>query len=135
MTPKAGDFGTPTLLSSDLHVEVEPLRDEDIAVAHVRGTLDRFSGPHLKELLVRAVESGTNQLVVDLGGVASVDSSGLGVLVGTLKLARRTGGDLRLACVGPRLTVIIERLALDQLLRRADTVQDAIALARAARSN
>ena len=47
----------------------------------------------------------------------------------------RTGGDLRLACVGPRLTVIIERLALDQLLRRADTVQDAIALARAARSN
>src|SRR5207253_5306022 len=59
MTPKTGDFGTPTLLSSDLHVEVEPLRDEDIAVAHVRGTLDRFSGPHLKELLVRAVESGT----------------------------------------------------------------------------
>jgi anti-sigma B factor antagonist len=114
------------VLPDDIHVDVEQLSDEAIAVVRVQGTLDRFSGPYLKDVLVRAVEAGNTELVVDLSEVGSVDSSGLGVLVGTLKLARRAGGDLRITGASHRLTTTIERLSLDQLLRQHTTVQDAV---------
>ena|SRR5437016_850746 len=119
------------MFPDDMHFELEQLDGESITVVHVHGILDRFSCPQLKERLARAVESGGTEIIVDLTGVDSVDSSGLGVLVGTLKLARRAGGDLRLTGANHRLATTIERLSLDQLLRQHASVQDAVASFRA----
>lgn len=113
-------------LPNDMFVELEQLGGEPIAVVHVRGTVNRFSGPRLKDVLGRALEAGSNQLVVDMTDLASVDSSGLGVLVGTLKRARQTGGGLRLAGANKRLATILSRTSLDRLLHHDDSVQDAI---------
>jgi anti-sigma B factor antagonist len=121
-----------TVQQDDMRVELEQPDGEAVTVVHVQGTLDRFSCPHLKDLLFRKVEAGDVELVIDLGGVDSVDSSGLGVLVGTLKLARRAGGDLRITGASHRLSTTIERLSLDQLLRHHPSVQDAVASFRTA---
>src|SRR5438105_10802374 len=115
-----------------MRVELEQLDGESIAVVRVHGILDRFSCPQLKDRLVRALEAGGTELIIDLSGVESVDSSGLGVLVGTLKLARRAGGDLRLTGANHRLATTIERLSLDQLLRQHRSVQDAVTYFRSA---
>src|SRR5947208_3483625 len=115
-----------------MRLEVERLEGESVTLVRVQGVLDRFSCPHLKERLARAVEAGDTELLVDLSGVESVDSSGLGALVGVLKLARRAGGDLRLTGASHRLATTIERLALDQLLRHHTTVQDAVTSFRSA---
>ena len=113
-------------LPHDMFVELEQVGGEPIAVVHVKGTVNRFSGPRLKDVLSRALEAGTNQLVIDMTELASVDSSGLGVLVGTLKRARQTGGGLRLAGANTRLATILSRTSLDRLLHHHDSVQDAI---------
>jgi anti-sigma B factor antagonist len=115
------------VLEDDIRVELDQQYGGAILAVYVDGTLDRFSGPHLKEMLVQAVEAGKIELVVDLSKVDTVDSSGLGVLVGALKLTRRAGGDLRISGASHRLATTIERLALDQLLRQHPTVQDAVA--------
>jgi anti-sigma B factor antagonist len=119
-------------LQDDIRVDLDHLDGGAVVVVRVQGTLDRFSCPHLKEMLVQAVEAGKTELVVDLSGVDTVDSSGLGVLVGTLKLARRAGGDLRITGASRRLATTIERLSLDQLLRQHASVQDAITSFRSA---
>jgi anti-sigma B factor antagonist len=115
------------MLPDDMRVDLEEVDGGAVTVVRVQGTLDRFSCPHLKELLFRRVEAGSVEIVIDLSGVDSVDSSGLGVLVGTLKLARRAGGDLRITGASQRLTTTIQRLSLDQLLRHHPNVQDAVA--------
>ena len=41
-------------------------------------------------------------LLVDMSGLAYIDSTGLGVLVGALKQAREMGGDVRLRSLNPQ---------------------------------
>jgi len=113
-------------LPHDVFIELRQLDDEAIGVVRIKGALDRFSSPRLKDVLRRAVESGTNQLIIDLSELTSVDSSGLGILIVTLQRARRAGGGLRLASANQRLVAILRTMSLDQLFQRDDTVQDAI---------
>jgi len=113
-------------LPHDVSIELQQLEGEAIGVVRIEGTLNRFSSPRLKEVLRRAVDSGTNQLIIDLSDLTSVDSSGLGILIVMLQRARRVGGGLRLACANQRLVAILRTMSLDQLFQRDDTVQDAI---------
>jgi anti-sigma B factor antagonist len=110
----------------DMHVELQRPSDEAILVVRIQGVLDRFSAPRLKEMLVGAVEGGTNELIIDLSDVTSVDSSGLGALVGMLRRAERVGGGLRLTGANEKLADILIRMSLDDLFQQDKTVQDAI---------
>ena len=48
------------------------------------------------------IEQGHVKIVVDLGGVTYIDSSGVGMLVGKLQSVRAKGGDIRLLHVTTR---------------------------------
>jgi anti-sigma B factor antagonist len=120
------DAENEPVLPHDMQVELEQLDDEAIAVVRIKGTLNRFSCPRLKDKLVRAVEAGTKELVVDMSDVSSVDSSGLGVLILTLQRTRQVGGGLRLAGANEKLSTILTTMALDRLLQQDDTVQDSL---------
>src|SRR5258705_10381415 len=55
---------------------------DGIEVIDVRGEIDMYTAPRLRELLIDLVSMGSYQLVVNLGKVGFLDSTGLGVLVG-----------------------------------------------------
>ena len=65
-----------------------------IAVLTVNGSMDPYSAPDIRSVLIDMLNEGRYRQVVDLRGVALLDSTGLGVLVGALKRARARGGDL-----------------------------------------
>lgn len=69
----------------------------DVDVLSVHGDVDLYSAPGLRQRLVDLVGEDRHDVVVDLAHVPFIDSLGLGVLVGGQRLARRHGGDLRLA--------------------------------------
>ncbi len=52
---------------------------------------------NLNEKLHELIEKGKNNIVVDLGKVGFMNSSGLGMLIGALTTMRKAGGDLRIA--------------------------------------
>ena len=54
--------------------------------------IDAASSGSVKEQLSGVIESGRRQLVLDLGSVRFIDSSGLGMLVTLLKRAGAQGG-------------------------------------------
>src|SRR5919199_180748 len=54
--------------------------DGDCLVVAVRGDLDLFTAPDLKQRLTEAIDAGTTRLVVDLDEATSIDSTTLGVL-------------------------------------------------------
>ena len=72
-------------------------------VVHVGGEIDVYTAPVLREHLDEHISSGRTDLVVDLGGVTFMASTGLGVLVGRLKLVRAANGTIRLVCSNDRI--------------------------------
>src|SRR5207247_8076321 len=57
----------------------------DWAILEVKGEVDLYTSPQLREGLAALIDRGERQILVDLTGVDFMDSSGLGVLVASLK--------------------------------------------------
>ena len=68
----------------ELGLDVDDSR-RPYTVLAVKGEVDVYTAPRLREKLVELVSQGKHQIVVDLEGVDFLDSTGLGVLVGGLK--------------------------------------------------
>ena len=69
-------------------------------VIHAAVEIDATTSPQLREHLRDAISANPGTVVVvDMGAVEFIDSTGLGVLVGALKRARLDGGDLALVNV------------------------------------
>jgi anti-anti-sigma factor len=65
---------------------------------------DRIAGEHVAELstvLEKQLERGQPQIVLDLQGVAVIDSAGLELLLDVQEKCQRMGGALKLAGMGP----------------------------------
>jgi anti-sigma B factor antagonist len=96
-TPVGGD---------DFRISV---RDDDDAVTlTVEGEVDVATAPALRDELYRLIDRGTKRIVVDLGGMDFIDSTGLGVFVGALKRSREGGGELELRSLKPAARKIFD---------------------------
>ena len=62
------------------------------------------------------IDDGTIRLVLDMSGVAYIDSAGLGMLVHAYGLTNSKGGALRLAGVSERVTALLALTHMDALL-------------------
>lgn len=100
--------------------------EEAFDVIEVGGEIDVYTAPKLREALVDAVESGHKKLIVDVEQVDFLDSTGLGVLVGTLKRVRAEDGSLDIVCTHERLLKIFEITGLDKVFGLHTTVGEAI---------
>lgn len=89
-------------------------------ILSVRGEIDMATCPQLRQEIVNQIATGNTQIVVDLGGVEFIDSTGLGVLIGGLKRARSQGGDLRVSRVGERLEKMFDLTGLGDVLAVVD---------------
>jgi anti-sigma B factor antagonist len=88
-------------------LELERSKDaEGRDVLAVRGEIDVATSATLREELYAMIDGGSRALVVDLSGLGFIDSSGLGVLVGSLKHMRERDGELVISgLVQPALRV------------------------------
>jgi anti-sigma B factor antagonist len=94
-------------------------------VLEVGGEVDVYTAPRLRERLIELVDEGARKVVVDLGRVDFLDSTGLGVLVGASKRLRIAGGTFAVVCAKEPLLKIFRITALDQIFRLHDTVEAA----------
>lgn len=94
-------------------------------VVGLAGRLDLAEAPVLREAVADVVAGGARRVVLDLGGVECMDSSGLGALIGCLKITRQAGGDLRIARVGPRVQMVLELTSMDRVLPSYESAEKA----------
>ena len=96
------------------HVSVS--EDADGVLVSVRGELDTYTAPRLRERLDDVIEqNGHVALRLELSGMSFVDSSGLAVLVDALKKMRQQGGALSLHSPTPATTKVLEISGLDRI--------------------
>src|SRR3974390_2085954 len=110
----------------ELGLEVDDSRPP-YTVLSVKGEVDVYSAPRLREKLVDLVSQGHRQIVVDLEGVDFLDSTGLGVLVGGLKRLRGLGGVLSLVCSQARILKVFEIPVLTAVFSSSESVDQATA--------
>lgn len=95
-------------------------------VLEVSGEVDVYTAPRLRERLVELIDGGVRGVIVDLGGVEFLDSTGLGVLVGALKRLRAVDGTFGLVCAKEPLLKIFRITALDQVFPIFPSVEAAV---------
>jgi anti-sigma B factor antagonist len=101
----------------------------EATVVHVGGEIDVYTAPVLREHLDEHISAGRHHLVIDLEGVSFMASTGLGVLVGRLKLVRAANGTLRLVCSSERILSVFSITGLDKVFQIFPSVEDALAAA------
>ena len=106
------DFPTKTLASG-------------VVVISPEGVLNMVSGPGLRAQLHELVQQGRKRLVVDMSGVGTIDSSGLGVLISGLKAARQGGGDLKITAPSDQATMVLELCNLNKVLMTCESAESA----------
>jgi anti-sigma B factor antagonist len=93
----------------------------------VSGEVDVYSAPSLKESIMDLLDSGANTVVVDLTGVAFLDSTGLGALVEARTATAGAGGALPLVCNQERIIKLFTITGLDEVFAIHSTVDEAVA--------
>lgn len=94
-------------------------------VIDVKGEVDVYTAPKLREKLVDLVSQGSHQIVVNLEGVEFLDSTGLGVLVGGLKRVKSHDGTLALVCTKAKILKVFSITGLSKVFPIYETVQEA----------
>jgi anti-anti-sigma factor len=80
----------------------------------------------LGDQLLRLVDKGCCQIILDLGGVTAVSSSVLGKILALYKRAKYEGGRLVLCGVSGRLRESLDALQLTRLIQTFEDCQKAV---------
>jgi len=76
---------------------MEERQEGDITILMLAGQIVLDDGDlAFRKRIHDILERGHNHIIVDLGGVTYIDSSGVGMMAAKLKTVREHGGDLRL---------------------------------------
>lgn len=81
----------------------------------------------LNDKLHELIDKSQTKVVIDLGGVNWMNSSGLGILIGGLTTMRNNKGELKLANVTDRIQSLLMITKLLTVFETHDTVDKAIA--------
>ena len=93
----------------------------------VRGELDIATAPRLAEAVASQLSQQPQAMVVDLTGTTFLDSTALGVLIGTVKRLRARDGRLTLVNTDANIARTFDITGLDQIFTICDTREEAIA--------
>lgn len=81
----------------------------------------------LNDALHKLTEKNKRNIVVDLSGVQSMNSSGLSMLITALTTVKNAGGDLRLAAASKKIESLLVITKLSTVFELHPTVKKAIA--------
>ncbi len=89
--------------------------DEQTCVISLDGTLNARSADQVKEAFREAAGKGMRQVVLDLGNVPFIDSSGLAAMVSGLKTLNEKEGSLKLASLQSQADLLFKLTMFDKV--------------------
>lgn len=81
---------------------------DNVAVIEVNGEVDVYHAPKIRHAANTLIGSGHTRIVIDLRGAEFFDSTGWGVLFGSLKRAMRQGGTVVLVANNERILSLFQ---------------------------
>lgn len=109
-----------------MDLDLEATHRGATSVLSLRGEVDVYTAPRLRQAIVDLVDAGSPLVVVDMGKVDFLDSTGLGVLVEGLKRARARESDLAIVATQDKILKIFDITGLNKAFTIFGTVDDAV---------
>ena len=107
-------------------MEVSCMVVNGAVVVAVKGEVDLYSSPKLRHEIVHWARKKMVSLIIDLGAVTYMDSSGIATLVEGLQLTKRYGGKLGIARPGPSIQEVLRFAHLDKVFPIFNSVEEAL---------
>ena len=89
------------------------------------GECDLHTGRQLRDVLTSEVSRGTRRMILDLGDLAFMDSTGMQVLLSVHTVLSVRGGTMALVSPQPVVARILERTGADQYIPVYGSLEDA----------
>jgi len=101
-----------------MQFEIErQVMDSGVLVLALSGTMTSTSPIRDFELLVEELaHNQQTRIVVDMAGISHIDSSAIGILVGSHMLVKESGGQLRLAALTDRVRTVFKIAGVENML-------------------
>ncbi len=101
---------------------------DGVEIISLQGKITIGSGDtQLREVITNAVNAGKNKILLDLSGVTTIDSSGIGELVGSYTTATNRGGKLKLLHLPAKLNELLHVTQLITVFEVYENEAEAIA--------
>jgi anti-sigma B factor antagonist len=97
-----------------MDLDVEAMQESNVNVIALRGEIDVYTAPLLRQKIVDLVDDGSLNIVVDMEKVDFLDSTGLGVLVEGLKRIKTREGNLALVITQDKILKIFDITGLNK---------------------
>ena len=98
-----------------------------VLIATPKGELDHHQAERLRPQIDSAYDkSPCRHLVLDMGGVSFMDSSGIGMIIGRYKNTEKRGGQLALSNMSAPVAKLFDVSGLAKIVLRTTTVKDAL---------
>lgn len=112
--------------ADELDIQTEEISDG--VILRPTGEIDLSCAAMLRQRLAKIQEGKPRRLVIDLGAVPYMDSSGVATLVEAMQIARRNGSKLVLCALQGKVRSIFEIARLDMVFSIVDSVEEAAAV-------
>jgi anti-anti-sigma factor len=101
-----------------------------IGVVTVHGTLTAAIAESFRSQFAawHQSEPDIKRVVIDLGGVTFMDSTGLGAVIGLLKRVAERGGDVTLARPQKTVKLVFQITGADRIMKICETLEEALKL-------
>ena len=108
-------------------MKINHREENGVVVIEPKGKI--MGGPEsteLHDLLHDMIDKGKLKVVIDLGKVDWMNSTGLGLLISGLTTLRKAGGELRLANVTDKIESLLAITKLITVFKAYDSVEEAV---------
>lgn len=89
-------------------MKTEVQQETNSTIVKVTGSVDALTAAELSKVLTNQITQGHANLIVDLVDVEFMSSAGLRTLLGAVKDARSSGGDLRITSTNPGVDKVLK---------------------------
>ena len=108
-------------------MKVSTRNSNGVEVIALQGKITSGAGDsQLRDAIQGALNNGNQNILLDMGGVTTIDSSGIGELVGSYTTVTNRGGKLKLLHLPPKVTDLLQVTQLITVFEVYENEPDAL---------
>lgn len=98
----------------------------NVTIVSMEGKIDSSSSVEIEKRINVLIERGSKYLIINFSSIDYISSSGLRVMLSSLKRLRKVQGDLKLSCMQPSVRQVFNMAGFTQIFELYEKEEEAV---------